>query len=50
MGTVPPLGWAGTIGMIVIIGALVVGVVLYHVWMDRRLKREAASRHEAVDR
>lgn len=50
MSTVPPLGWAGTIGMIVVIGALVAGIVLYHVWMDRRLKREAASRDERLDR
>jgi heme/copper-type cytochrome/quinol oxidase subunit 2 len=40
MSTVPPLGWAGTVGMVVVIVGLVVGIVFYHVWLDRRLKAE----------
>lgn len=44
MSTTPELGWAGTIGMVVIILALVVGVVLYHVWMERRVRRERHGR------
>jgi hypothetical protein len=40
MSTVPPLGWTGTIGMVVVIVGLVVGIVVYHVWLDRRLKAE----------
>jgi hypothetical protein len=40
MSTFPPLGWAGTVGMVVVIVGLVVGIVVYHVWLDRRLKAE----------
>lgn len=38
--TTPSLGWEGTLGVIVIIAALIVGVVLYHVWLRRRLQAE----------
>ena len=40
MSPVPSLGWAGTIGMVVVIVGLAVGIVVYHVWLDRRLKAE----------
>ena len=40
--TMPPLGWAGTVGMIVTVVMLVVGIIAYHAWLDRRLRRERA--------
>ena len=38
--TVPPLGWAGTIGLTAMVALLILGIVVYHVWLDRRLRRE----------
>jgi hypothetical protein len=38
--TMPPLGWAGTVGMIVTVVMLVLGIIAYHGWLDRRLRRE----------
>ena len=42
MSTVPPLGVAGTIGIVAAIVALIATIVLYHIWMDRtpKSKRE----------
>ena len=40
MLSMPSLGWQGALGMIVIIAALIAGVIVYHVWLDRRLKAE----------
>ena len=38
--TMPELGWSGTVGVTVFIMLMVAGIVLYHLWMDRRLKRD----------
>jgi hypothetical protein len=38
--TMPELGWTGRVGVSVFVMLLVAGIVLYHLWMDRRLKRE----------
>ena len=43
----PELGWAGTLGVTIVIILLGAALVLYHLWMDRRLKRE---RERAVGR
>ena len=47
----PELGWAGTLGITVVIILLGAALVLYHLWMDRRLKRERerSARREADD-
>lgn len=34
------LGWTGRVGVTVFIMLLVAGICFYHLWMDRRLKRE----------
>jgi hypothetical protein len=46
MTTSPALGWEGALGMIVIIGALVAGVILYHLWLYRRQQAERERRSE----
>ena len=38
--TMPELGWSGTVGVTVFIMLMVAVIVLYHLWMDRRLKRD----------
>lgn len=40
----PGLGWAGTLGMLVFIAACLAGIILYHMWLDRRLTRERSTR------
>jgi hypothetical protein len=42
--TMPGLGWMATLAMLAFIAACVAGIVLYHVWLDRRLRRERATR------
>lgn len=49
MTSMPELGWAGTVGIICVIGALVVALVLYHVWFDRRLIRPDAAQRAPLD-
>jgi hypothetical protein len=36
MTPMPELGWAGTVGIIGTIVSLVVALVVYHGWLDRR--------------
>ena len=38
--TIPELGWTGTVGLLLIVAGLLVGIVLYHVWLERRVKTE----------
>jgi formate hydrogenlyase subunit 3/multisubunit Na+/H+ antiporter MnhD subunit len=38
--TMPELGWLGTLGMLLFIGAMVATIVLYHIWMGRRLEAD----------
>ena len=40
MTAAPALGWQGTLGMTVIIAALIAGVIVYHMWLDRRLRAD----------
>ena len=44
--TMPALGWIETFVMVGFVVACVVGICLYHRWLDRRLARERAPREE----
>lgn len=40
--TMLALGWTGALAMVVAIAALIGVIVLYHIWLDRRLETERA--------
>ncbi|HEX6211101.1 MAG TPA: hypothetical protein VF136_10010 [Methylomirabilota bacterium] len=42
--SMPGLGWTGMLGMLVFGAACVAGIVLYHLWLDRRLTRARGMR------
>lgn len=34
--SMPELGWTGTVGATLLVVLLIAGIVLYHIWMDKR--------------
>jgi hypothetical protein len=39
----PELGWAGTLGVLLFSTVCITGIVVYHLWLDRRLRRERSG-------
>jgi membrane protein implicated in regulation of membrane protease activity len=44
MPPTPEMTWPVRVGMIVFILFMVLAIVLYHLWLDRRLEREGRRR------